>query len=476
MHAPRIGRRSGWLTLWAGLAVAALTAVADPATSSQPQSGAPASKAAQSPDPGYRPRILTLDVKGPITVATAEFITAGLESGQAQRYDLVLVQLDTPGGALDATREIVQKLLASQVPVAVWVGPAGAQAASAGTFITMAANVAAMSPTSNIGAAHPVTSSGADIKKEAGEDMAKKVENDTAAFARSIAAARDRNGAWAEKAVRESVSITADQAVKLKVVDLTAADVPALLDAIDGRQVKVGAATHTLHTRGAVLEPLRMTIRQRTLSILGDPNLVALLMLIGLGGIALELYHPGSIFPGAVGAFFLLLGLLGTRVIPVNVGGILLLVAGVALLVTEAYVTSHGIAGAAGAVCVGLGTLLFIDKSSPDYQFDPGAFSISPWVVWPTPIVISAMLFYVAYKVVDSRRGKLVAGAPGLVGEIGEALSDVGLEGGDVFVHGEYWRARSTGPIPRGTRVRVVAVEGLVALVVAQGGNSAVQT
>ncbi len=432
-------------------------------------------KLAPAEEPARPARVLSLTVAAPITSGTAEYLDAGLARAREGGFDALAITLDTPGGHLDATRDIVQHMLASEVPIVVWVGPAGARAGSAGVFITMAGNVAAMHPTSNIGAAHPVLAGGGDVEKEAGKDMAKKVENDTAAFARSIAKARGRSQDWAEKAVRESVSVTADEAKKLEVIDLVAPDLPSVLAAADGRQVETKAGWRKLHVKGASLEPLEMTIRQRTLAFLSDPNIVALLMLIGTLGIALEFYHPGSIVPGAVGAFCLLLAFLAMRVIPVNAGAVLLLLAGVALLIAEAYITTHGIAGAAGAVCIAVGTLLFIDKSSPEYHFDPGAFTLSPVVVWPTPIAISALLAFVAFKVVRSRRGRLVAGAPGLVGEEGEALSSVGPEGGDVFLHGEYWKARADGPIPKGARVKVVAVDGLTARVVAAGETPEVQ-
>ncbi len=417
--------------------------------------------------PESRPRrVLSLQIAGTINTGVVEYVESGLRRGKDEGFDLVAITLDTPGGYLDATRDIVQRMLASEVPVAVWVGPAGARAGSAGVFLTLAANVAAMHPASNIGAAHPVTAGGGDVDKEAGKDMAKKVENDTAAFARSIAKARGRNQEWAEKAVRESVAVTADEALKLKVIDLTATDLPHLLDAVHGRSVETAAGARKLRTAGATIEPLEMTVRQRTLAFLSDPNIAALLMLIGTLGIALEFYHPGSIIPGAVGAFCLLLAFLAMRVIPVNVGAVLLLLAGVALLVAEAYVTTHGIAGAAGAVCIVVGTLLFIDKSSPEYRFDPQAFSLSPLVVWPTPIVLSTLLLFVAWKVVGSRRERLVAGTQGLLGEPGRALSAVGPSGGEVFVHGEYWKARSDRPIAKGAVVRVSSVDGLTVTVV----------
>ena len=462
------------LSLSAALAGAAgLAAPRAERTPPQPQgdSSRP-ERTARVAEPTRPARVLSLEIQAPITTGTAEYIVSGLEKARQEAYDALAITLDTPGGHLEATRDIVQKVLASDVPVVVWVGPAGARAGSAGVFITLAANVAAMHPASNIGAAHPVLAGGGDVEKEAGKDMAKKVENDTAAFARSVAKLRGRNADWAEKAVRESVSVTADEALKEKVIDLVAPDLSAALRWADGRTVEVRGGKKVMGTRNATVEPLRMTTRQRTLAFLSDPNVVALLMLIGTLGVALEFYHPGSILPGAVGAFCLLLAFLSMRVIPVNVGAVVLLIAGVGLLIAEAYVTTHGIAGAAGAVCIGIGTLLFIDKSSPEYQFDPGAFTLSPLVVWPTPIALTAILGFVAWNVVRSRHRRLVAGQQGLLGETGEALSEVGPEGGDVFVHGEYWRARSDQTVPKGARVRVTAVDGLTVTVVAEPASA----
>jgi membrane-bound serine protease (ClpP class) len=407
------------------------------------------------------PRVLSIEVKGAITGGTAEYLEAALRRARDERFQAIAITLDTPGGALDATREIVQGMLASEVPIVVWVGPAGAHAASAGMFLTMAANVAAMHPAANIGAAHPVTMGGKDVAEEAGKDMAKKVENDTAAFVKSIASERGRSAEWAEKAVRESVSATGEEAVKLKVVDLVAPDLRGALERADGRKVKAGGVSKVLRTGEAVLVPLEPTVRQRLLAFLADPNVVALLMLIGTLGIGIEFYHPGIILPGAVGAFCLLLAFLAMRVIPVNVGAVLLLLAGVGLLVAEGYVTTHGIAGAGGAICIVIGTAFFIDRASPDYQFDPGTFRISPWIVWPTPIVLASVLGFMAWKVAGARKRPLQLGAPALVGKEGFALDDIGPAGGQAFVHGEYWQARSAASIPKGARVRVVAVEGL---------------
>jgi membrane-bound serine protease (ClpP class) len=411
------------------------------------------------------PRVLAVEVKGAITGGTAEYLVAALAKARAEQYGALAVTLDTPGGALDATREIVQAMLASEVPTVLWVGPAGAHAASAGVFLTMAANVAAMHPASNIGAAHPVTIGGKDVADEAGKDMAKKVENDTAAFVRSIAEERGRSADWAEKAVRESVSVTGAEAVKLRVVDFVAPDLRAALDQADGRRVKAGAAEKVLHTKDAAIVPYEKTVRQRLLSFLADPNVVALLMLLGTLGIAVEFYHPGMIFPGAVGALCLLLAFLAMRVIPVNVGAVVLIVVGVALLVAEGYVAAHGVAGVGGAACVVLGTLFFVDRSSADYRFDPETFTLSPWVVWPTPIALALLLGFMAWKVAGARRRPLQLGAEALVGAEGVALADVGPLGGEAFVHGEYWQARSAALIPKGSPVRVVAVEGLTVTV-----------
>ena len=435
---------------------------------------AAASLATGDAERGSRPRVLLLEVKAPITTGTAEYIDAGLARAKADGDDAVAIELDTPGGHLEATREIVQHMLASDVPVIVWVGPAGARAGSAGVFITLAAHVAAMHPTSNIGAAHPVLAGGGDVEKEAGKDMARKVENDTAAFARSIARTRGRSPDWAEKAVRQSVSATADEARKLQVVDIVAPDLPAVLAAADGRKVETPAGKRTLRTRDAVVEPLAMTVRQRTLGFLSDPNVVAILMLVGTLGIALEFYHPGSIAPGAIGGLCLLIAFLSMKVIPVNIGAVLLLVAGVAALVVEGYVTTHGIAGALGAVAIVVGTLLFIDRSSPDYRFDPEALSLSPLVVWPTPLALAAVLGFVGWKVARTRREKLVVGAAGMVGEVGQVTAEVGPDGGEVFVHGELWAARSPARVPRGATVRVREVRGLVLDVDPQPGTQGV--
>jgi len=450
MRTARRWGQSARLAAFAALALGAGLSLAAPAI----EGGGPAA-----------PRVLTLDVKGVITAGTTEYVSGALTRAKAERFDAVAMALDTPGGALDATREIAQAMLASEVPIIVWVGPAGAHAGSAGLFVTLAANVAAMDPATNIGAAHPVTSSGGDIEKEGGKDLAKKALNDTAAFARTLAKTYGRNADWAEKAVRESVSATAEEAVRLKVVDYTAPSLHAAVEQADGRQVLVAREWRKLRTKGAVLVPHEQSVRQRLLSFLANPNVAAILMLIGTLGIAIEFYHPGLIVPGLTGAISLLLAFLAMKVIPVNAGAVALILIGTGLLIAEAYVTTHGLAGVGGAACVVLGMLFFVDRSSSDYRFDPGAYTLSPWIVWPVPIALALLLGFVAWRVAAVRRRPLQVGAQGLVGAHGQALSEIGPEIGEVFVHGEYWQARSAVRIGPGASVRVTALEGLVVMV-----------
>lgn len=439
------GRIAGLLSLALGAALALAAPERDPA-----------------PGPVEPPRVLRLDVKGAITTGTAEYVARGVERARAERFDAIAIALDTPGGALDATREIARDLLGSEVPVLVWIGPAGAHAGSAGLFITLAAHVASADPATNLGAAHPVTLGGGDVEKEGGKELAKKVENDTAAFARTLANAHGRNAEWAEKAVRDSVSATAVEAVNLKILDFTAPSLGAALDLADGRQLLVARDWRKLHTKGATIVTQEATVRQRLLSFLADPNVAALLMLIGTLGIAIEFYHPGLIVPGVAGALSMVLAFLAMRVIPVNVGAVVLILAGTVMLISEAYITTHGIAGVAGAACVVLGLLFFVDRSSSGYRFVPGSLALSPWIVWPVPIALALLLSFVAWRVAAVRRRPLLVGEGGIVGAPGRALRAIGPDTGEAFVHGEYWQARSTAPIPPGAGIRVTALNGLV--------------
>jgi len=414
-------------------------------------------------------RVLTMEIDGPITLGMREYLESALARARDEHFDALAVRLDTPGGEYETTRRMVQDLQESAVPVIIWVGPAGAHAGSAGVFITLAGHVAAMHPTSNIGAAHPVTGGGRDVEAEGGKDLALKVVNDAAALARSTAAWQGRNAAWAEKAVRESVALTAEEAVKERVVDYLAPDLAAAVAKAQGREVKLRAGVVSLRTAGAALTPQPPTIRQLLLMFIAHPGVVAILSLLGMLGIGIEFYHPGAIFPGVIGAFCLFLVFVGSQLIPVNVGAVLLVIVGVGLLIAEAFITTHGLAGLGGAVCLLLGLLFFVDTAAPGW-FEPGALALSPWLVWPTPAVVAALVLFMAWKIARARRAPLQLGSPALIGATGEALEDLGPGGGEAFLHGEYWRARSATPIPKGSRVRVVAVVGLVVTVEGERG------
>lgn len=422
--------------------------------------------AAQDAPPAGSPRVLSIALDGPVIPGTARYIVSAVREAEDRHADALLLRLDTPGGRLDSTREIVTAFLGAKVPIIVYVAPSGAHAGSAGMFITVAGHVAAMAPGTNIGAAHPVTGSGSDIEKEAGKTMAEKVENDTAAFARSIAQQRGRNVEWIEKAVRESLSATATEAVDLKVVDLVAPDRDALLAAVDGRTVSLPGGDVVLHTKGARVEPYEMTFQQKALSFLGDPNVAAVLGLLGMLGLLIELYSPGLIIPGAVGLFALLLAGIGAAVLPVNVGGIVLLLLAVGCFVAEVKVTSFGLLTLAGIGCLVLGSMLLIDTSNPDFYLDP-SFRVSWGVIVPTGLLMSGVALGLMYLVILTGRRRSTTGAEGLVGETGRTRTEVGPGGGKVFVHGELWNAKSRDPIAAGEEIEVVAVRGLT-LTVAQ--------
>lgn len=436
-------------------------------------------------DPALR-TVALLEVEGMINGGSGEYVRTGIEGAAAARHEAVVVRLDTPGGMLETTRDIVKTMLGANVPVIVWVAPAGGRAASAGTFITMAGHVAAMAPATNIGAAHPVMfgpgSGGepdeSDEKKKRRRSqidvMMEKAENDTVALIQSIARERGRNGAWAEKAVRESASETAEKALELKVIDLIASDLEDLLRRCDGRAIKLGnGQTKTLRTAGARVIRVPMTIRQRLIMALAEPTLLAILFTLGMLGLAAEFYHPGTIVPGALGAFCLILALLASQVLPVNWGAAILIVGGGVLLVAEVYVTAHGLMALGGLVCLLFGGMLLVDPAKSDWWLAPD-FRVQWTVLVPTVVTVGGFFGVVVYKIVRTRELPQVAGALGLVGETGVAETAVGPEGGKVFVHGELWNARAKVPLAPRTAIKVVGVDGLVVDVEVVGGGAVV--
>jgi membrane-bound serine protease (ClpP class) len=396
--------------------------------------------------------LITID--GSINPATDDFIRQSLRASESDGAEALVIQLDTPGGLLTSTKSIVKEMLGARVPVIVWVAPGGASATSAGVFVTLAAHVAAMAPGTTIGAAHPVGAGGRDIGggADSGSDMAKKVENFTVSFVQSIAERRGRNVEWAEDAVRKSVSITEQDALEKKVIDLVVADLRSLLTKAAGRKVKLEHETVTL-ALGADTEvrPLEMSLRQRVLNVVADPNVAYLLFMAGLLGLYFEFSSPGTIFPGVAGGISLLLALTAFQVLPINATGILLLLFGVALLIAEVFMPSFGILGIGGLVAFVLGSLLLFDAAEPGLAVDPS-------IIGAAAITMSGFILVVGYLVVRTQRARARSGPEGLVGERGE-VRDAISGTGKVFVHGEYWTAVSDEQLERGARVEVERVE-----------------
>ena len=401
------------------------------------------------------------ELSGSVDPGSGRYLIDAIHDAESQGAEALLVRLDTPGGLLATTRDIVQAELSARVPVVFWVGPPGARAGSAGVFLTLAAHVAAMAPSTNIGAAHPVGIGGGGGDKNSDvETMPKKIENDTAAFVHGIAERRSRNVDWAEKAVRESVSITSTQALEQHVIDLIAEDVPELLRKIDGREVQLAGEKRRLHTSGAELRSVEWTVRDRVLHALADPQVAYLIAMLGVIGILLELYHPGTIVPGVIGAICLLIAGVAFQMLPVNVGALGLCVLGVGLLVAEMYMGGHGWFIGAGIVCIVIGSLLLVGHTGRGFWVDPD-FGLGWRVVLPVGAALGLISATLVWKFTSSAGQPLRSGAPGLLGEVGEVREAIGPGDGRVLVHGELWLARARSPIPEGARVRVVGVRGL---------------
>jgi membrane-bound serine protease (ClpP class) len=407
--------------------------------------------------------VAVIDIEGAITPVTARLLTAAVERAQAERAQALVVQLNTPGGLERSMRTMAQTILNSEIPVIVYVAPTGARAASAGVFITMAAHVAAMAPVTNIGAAHPVTAGGGDMGKE----MSKKVANDAAAFARSLAAERGRNVDWAEKAVRASVSATEREAVKLKVVDLVADNLQDLLVKVDGRSVKTARGTVTLETRNAEVKRIEIKFRDRFLALITDPNIAYILMMVGMLGIFFELQNPGVVLPGVIGGISLILAFFAFQSLPINWAGVLLILFGLSLLIAEIKIVSHGVLTIGGVIAMVLGSFML-------YEAPELGFRVSWTVIIPT---VGAMAGLIAWAVSAGVRAMMkpsVTGPEGMIGRLAVARSNLGPAGGpdgQVQVDGEIWRAVADGgAIPAGEKVRVTAVDGLT-LTVSRAGD-----
>ena len=408
---------------------------------------------AQEKNPVFN--IITVD--GVITSPTAKYIAKSIEEAKQDRSEGLMILLDTPGGMDTAMRDIAKSILNAPLPVIVFVYPSGARAASAGVIITEAAHVAAMAPGTNIGAAHPVSIGIGGPTGDKDKTMSEKLENDAAAYARSIAKTRGRSEEWVEKAVRKSESITAEEALKLKVIDYVAPDIEKLLAAIDQKEVNLVSGKKKLNTKNAVINTKKMGTRQGILAAISDPNISYILLLVGLAGLYFELSTPGAILPGVIGGISLLLAFFGLSTLPVSYTGILLILFGVILFIAEIKVMSHGMLTVGGVVSLVLGSLLLFDTPEP-------ALRLSFQVLIPAVLVASGFFMVVVWLAVKAQLRKHFSGAEAMIGSEAEVVKEIDLEG-EVFVIGEYWKAKSEKPVPKGAKVKVIRVDGLKLLV-----------
>jgi membrane-bound serine protease (ClpP class) len=395
--------------------------------------------------------VMVISIDGSINPVVTGFIHRSLEKAQQQNAQCLLIYLNTPGGLLKSTRYIVRDLLESPVPVVVYVSPAGAQAGSAGVFITLAAHIAAMAPGTNIGAAHPV-----NLQGQVDTVMNAKATNDAAAFIRSIAEKRQRNVQWAEEAVRTSTAITETEALQKQVIDLVAANTPELLQRIDGKKIALRGGTKTLHTRHARLETVEMSLSEKILDKISDPNLAYILMLLGFYGLMFELYNPGAILPGIVGGICLILAFYAMHTLPVNYAGLALLVFAIILFLLEIKIISHGALAIGGVISLLFGAMMLY---RPDSSLEVVRLS---WSVILSSVGITAFFFlFVIGLGLKAQRLKPVTGIEGLLGDVGESM-DVLNPAGTVWVHGEIWQADAVrGAVGKGEKVRVVGITNL---------------
>jgi membrane-bound serine protease (ClpP class) len=402
---------------------------------------------------------------GSVDPGSGAYLISAIHDAEEKGAEALVVRIDTPGGMLSTTRDIVQAELSARVPIVFWVGPPGARAGSAGVFLTMAAHIAAMAPSSNIGAAHPVVLGGGPEEKKGEQNtMFQKLENDTAAFVKGIAERRSRNVEWAEKAVRQSESVTASKALELHAIDLIAEDLPELLRKIDGRKVDLGGGEkRTLRTASAEVRDVPWAVKHKVLHALANPEVAYLIAMLGVIGVMLELFHPGTIVPGVVGGICLVVAAIAFQMVPLNIGAALLIALGIAFFLAEMYVGGHGGFVAAGLVCVVIGSLLLVGHVDKSFYADAD-FGIGWTIVAPVGAAMAVIAGTLAWKLSRSARQPLQTGGYSLIGEVGEMRDD-----GTVLVAGELWKASSAEPLMAGTRARVLAVHGLTLVVVPEG-------
>ncbi|MGC9943416.1 MAG: nodulation protein NfeD [Verrucomicrobiota bacterium] len=388
-----------------------------------------------------------IKINGPIGPATANYITRALEVAADQNDECLIIQLDTPGGLLQSTKEIVENFYSSAIPTVVYVSPSGASAASAGTFVTMAADIATMAPFTRIGAAHPVGMNG---EGETNGVIWTKIENDSASSIRNIAEKRGRNADWAESAVRQSASITSEEALKLKVIDLIATNIPDLLQKLDGRSVN----GKILKTSEAQVVEIPMVLSEHLFQLFWQPEVMMVLMLIAIYGIIAEMSHPGAIFPGVAGALALILLLYMSATLPLNIAGLALILLAVALFVIDCFAPTHGVLTGGGIVAFFLGTLMLFNHAPAGYDLPMS------WVISTTLVTAAFFVFFVSKGIRAQYLPKRV-GVETMMGKTVSVLSRIGPEGGKVFIEGEIWNAISENPVETGQLVEIAGIEGL---------------
>jgi len=393
--------------------------------------------------------VYVLSVDGTINPALSDYIIKGIEEAEQNKAACVIIRMDTPGGVVTTTKTIIKEMINAKLPVVVYVAPSGSSASSAGALITVAADVAAMAPGTNIGAAHPVAGGGQEI----GESMSEKIINDLTAYIRSIVVKKGRNAEWAEQAIRESVSITAKEALEIKVIEIIADSLPDLLEKLHGRQVEKEGRNFTLETKGAQIEKILPGLRFKILDVVANPNIAYILMMIGGIGIMMELYNPGLIFPGVVGGICLLLSFFALQVLPVNYVGIMLIILSVILFILELKIASFGLLSLGAIISLTLGSIMLFDTGET-------AMRVSWSVIIPMVSMVSAFFIFALGLVVKAWLKQPRTGKQGLIGEVGVALTNLDTEG-KVAIHGEYWNANADGHILKGEKVRVIRVDDL---------------